>query len=405
MSSVCSATCGMVRQEEINMALETKSLLDAVCDSIAERLNADTVATAKMRQADAIAGRSADYIPMTFAVPVPEAADMPEFNWAEQFHDPAKSLFMQLKNDVLRHVATDSDFVPAVRADTGVVNCTSVFGAEYTVPEHTKPAITKHISKQVVAEFQLPEDISSLGVMPNMIEHMQHHSDVLRDHGLDELVTVHHCDQQGPFDIAALARGHEILLDLHDDPAFVHDLMQKSTDIYVAVSKLCKSINGEPLSGGNVSGYWMDNGGVRMCGDSDILVSAELFSEFIQPYQQQAFAVFGGGWLHYCGGSAGYNRLEGLHLHELYAQIDGLRGLNWTTAGDWLGEMRKLKELGVVHLGTVPRGDDESLEEYFRKALSPYDARNGMVFNAEIKPEEAGLAMELWHKVQDEVLA
>jgi len=386
------------------MALETKSLLDAVCDMVAERLNADTIATAKSRHADVLAGRPADYIPMTFARPVPETADMPEFNWAEQFNDPAKSLFMQLKNRVLSHVATNSDHVPGVRADTGVVNCTSILGAEYDVPEHTKPVITRYVPKQALAEFQVPDDISSLGVMPRMTEHMQHHLDVLRDRGLAEMVNVYHCDQQGPFDIAAQARGHDIFLDLHDDPAFVHDLMQKSTDVYVAVSKLCKSISGDPLSGGNVVGYWMENGGVRICGDSDILVSAKLFSEFVQPYQQQAFAVFGGGWMHYCGGAAGYNRLEGLHLHEHYAQIDGLRGLNWTTAGDWIGEMRRLKKLGVVHLGTLPRADGESLEKYFRRALSPYDTRNGLIFQAAVRAEETDLAMDIWHKVQDEVL-
>jgi len=328
---------------------------------------------------------------------------LPAFNWAEQWHDPDKSLYEQLKG-VLSAVAGGSDAVPGVRADMGVINCMTVFGAKYVVPEHTKPVISRYVPKQALRDFQVPQEVSSFGVMPRMIEHMEHHLAVLRDRGLGGLVSVYHCDQQGPFDIAAQARGHEIFVDLYEDADFVHELMAKCTQVYAAVSRLCKRINGEPLDGGNTVGVWMQNGGVRMCGDSDILVGAAQYKEFIQPYQREAFEQFGGGWLHYCGGWKGTGRMEGLHLHELYAEIEGLRGLNWTTGRDWLGEMRRLKNLGLVHIGGVPRNDGESLEEYFRRALSPYDRRCGMIFqHPELKGREADVALEAWHSAQDEI--
>jgi len=381
---------------------DVKRLLDRVCELIAERIDAGRIAAARRRHADMLAGRTSDYIPMVFGKTVPETADLPDFNWHEQFYDPAKSLYMQLKDVALPMAAAGGDGLPAVRADTGVVNCMSVLGAQYIVPEHTKPVVSQYVPKEDLAAFEVPEDVTGLGTMPRVIEHMEHHLGVLRGHGLGEMVRVFHCDQQGPFDIAAQSRGHDIFIDLYEDPDFVRELMDKTTQVYIAVSRLCKRLNGEPLDGGQVVDYWMENGGVRMCADSDILVGAELTRELIHPYMERAFQAFGGGWLHYCGGVRGFKRAEGLHLHGLFAEVDGLRGLNWTTAGDWLGEMRRLKDLGLVHLGSLQREDGESLDDYFRRALDPYDDRRGMIFSPELRDGEADVAQETWHKVQDE---
>ncbi|MCX5683201.1 MAG: hypothetical protein NT049_05890, partial [Planctomycetota bacterium] len=227
--------------------------------------------------------------------------------------------------------------------------------------------------------------------------------EALWERGLWDVVRLVHCDQQGPWDIAAQVRGHDLFTDLYDDPEFVHALMAKCTQVYVAVSKLCKTYDPSPVGGGVGSVFWMENGSVRMCGDSDILISAAQHREFAAPYEQQALQAMGGGWLHYCGGMPGYHRREGLHLHEIYAGIKGLRGLNWTTAGDWEGEMRRLYALGLCHIGTLPRGAGEPLADYFRRALGPYPERKGMIFDGpDIRPDEADGAVDLWRKVQDE---
>ncbi|MBN1345830.1 MAG: hypothetical protein JXQ73_24275 [Phycisphaerae bacterium] len=387
------------------MAEDVKALLDHVCDTIAERANPARIATAKRRHADMLAGRASDYIPMLFGRPASLSFELQSYDWKERFHDPDKSLYCQLKDNVLPQVSGDGDNVPGVRADMGVVNGMSIYGAGYDVPEHTKPVVNRYVSKGDLAAFEVPEDISDLGTMPRVREHMEHHLAVLREHGLGDVVRVVHCDQQGPFDISAQSRGHDIFIDLYEDPDFVHDLMAKSTQIYIAISKLCKRINGEPDDSGLAVDYWIENGGVRMCGDSDILMSAELYRELVQPYVKRALAAFGGGWYHYCGGARGYKRAEGLHLHEIYGEIEPLRGLNWTTAGDWLGEMRKLRSLGVTHLGSLPREEGESLDDYFRRALSPYDDRRGMIFWPELHDGEHETAPKIWHRIQDAVFA
>ncbi len=392
------------------MPHDVGGLLDRVCEMIAERARPERIAAAKRRHADVMAGRETDYLPIIFGAPPPrEAADWPSFDWLERFHDPGKSLFMQLKEVALPRICTDSDYVPGVRADLGTINCQTVFGAEWRVTGENRSVITKYVPKEELAVFEVPEDVSGLGVLRRVVEHMEHHVEALRRRGLGGLVSVYHCDQQGPFDIAAMTRGHDIFLDLYEDPGFVHHLMGLCADVYVKVTKLCKRIAGEVPGGpGNAVSVWMEAGAVRMCGDSDILVSPEAYREFIQPYERRAFERLGGGWYHYCGGWEGTGRAEGLHLHEAYAEIPLLRGLNWTTAGDWLGEMRKLARLGLVHVGTLPRPKDEPLDDYFRRALSPYDGRRGLLLGGMWQPPwlwdgERQRAAAAWRRVQDEV--
>jgi hypothetical protein len=66
--------------------------------------------------------------------------------------------------------------------------------------------------------------------------------------------------------------------------------------------------------------------------------------------------------------------------------------------------MRRLKSLGVVNVGFLPRGEGETLDGYFRRVLSPYDARTGLLFEAYgVRPDEADRAVDVWRRVQNEV--
>lgn len=385
------------------IAADAKSLLKRVLDLAGEAIDAGRVARAKRRQADMFAWRQSDYVPIVFGVAVPALEGLPDFDWAEQFADPAASLYMQMK-DVTRAAAAEGDYVPTVRADTGVINGPTVLGAPFDVPAHTKPVINGHVPKQRLAAFQVPADISGLGVIPTMIEHTQHHLAALAGAGLGDLVGVRHCDTQGPFDIAAQAYGHdEIFLDLYVDGEFVHALMAKCTDIYITLSQLSKRLAGDPVGSGYANEYWMDPGSVRLCDDSGILVSAEMYEQFLAPYLARAVEPFGGGWIHYCGGVPDGNRPEGLHLHDLYCAVPKMRGLNFTTGKDWPGEISKVIARKVVYLGGLPRANGQPLADYLRRAARLCDGRRGMIFHAEVHADEAARAPETWQRVQDEL--
>ena len=381
-------------------------LLGKTLELVHKYIDPRRVADARRRQADVFNWKPTDYLPLVFWGSAPELTGLPDFDWRRQFDDPRVSLYVQLKL-LIATIAHGADICPAVRADTGVINCPTVLGAPYEVPAHTKPVINGNVGKAALAAFRVPDDISGLGVLPIMARHARHHLAALKRAGLAELVILHHCDLQGPFDIAAQAYGHdEIFLDLYIDGPFVHELMAKSTDIYVKMAVLCKQLAGQPLRAGHANQYWMDPGSVRVCDDSGILVSAEKYAEFLVPYIAPALAPFGGGWIHYCGGVPDGNRPEGLHLHDLYCAVPGMRGLNFTTASGLEGQIEKLMARKVAYLGGLPREKEAPLAQHFRHALElckPH-GRRGMIFEAGVRAGEEESAVALWRKLQDEML-
>ncbi len=382
--------------------METSEALQRVCALARDKADADRLEAARRRQAAMFRWEEADYIPMIFGVEVPELKDLPSYDWREQFHDPAKSFIEQMKGAV-RSLASGSDAIASLRADTGVVNGPALFGAQIDVPTHTKPVVTRYVPKETLRDFALPEDLRGLGTVDRIIEHMEHHAAALEAHGLRGLIHLHHCDTQGPFDIAEQTRGHEIFTDFYEDPEFVHHLMDQSTRAYIGLSALTKRLAGDGERRGSASGFWMENGGVRMCDDSGILLSARVFEEFVLPYHTRALAHFGGGWIHYCGGVPAGGRAEGLHIHPLYFRIPDLKGLNFTTGRDWVAEVRKVLERRIAYVGGIPRAPEEGLEAYLARVLALCPGRKGMLFGVALKNDaERAVAMSAWRRLQDE---
>lgn len=392
------------------MKKDAKALLQRVMELADRHIDAQKVATAKRRQADMFAWRQTDYVPL---IPVPttlplQGDDWPSFDWAEQFCDPAASLYMQIRDVVMPQVLGGGDYVPAVRADTGVINGPSILGAPYNVPPHTKPVISGHVSYEALRDLSVPSDIRSLGCMPTMIAHTQHHLAALKAAGLYGRIGIHHCDLQGPFDIAAQARGHDaIFLDLYIDTAFVHELMAKCTDIFIRMAALSKTLVGDAMDSGLANDYWMGAGSVRLCDDSGILVSPDLYREHLAPYIGKAMAPFGGGWIHYCGGVPNCNLPEGLHLHESYLSQKPVRALQFTTAGDLPAEVRRLREHKVAWLAvgwreTLSPDGVQTHETLFKRMIALCDVRRGMVVTAKMDAAELPGAVEMWHRLQDE---
>lgn len=94
-----------------------QALLDRICEMIRKRIDIRRLADARRRHADVLAGRTTDYLPISFNAPVPTECDnWPRFGWDERFYDPDKSLFMQLRDLVLPFVG-NCDACVGVRGD------------------------------------------------------------------------------------------------------------------------------------------------------------------------------------------------------------------------------------------------------------------------------------------------
>jgi uroporphyrinogen-III decarboxylase len=202
-------------------------------------------------------------------------------------------------------------------------------------------------------------------------------------------------DTQGPFDLAHLARGHDLLIDLVDDPPFVHHLMELATHVYIEGTRQLKQAAGEPLDGGHHGGnLYMVGAGVRVCDDSGTLLSPRLHEQFVLPYQQRALEACGGGWVHWCGGD--------FHLVPAYLSLPAVKGINLGQPDryDLPAVFQAVLEVGKLYYGPLPRGPQEDLSRFFTRVLGYLQGeRRGLILTCgreeSMTPAQM---MNIWHE-------
>ena len=382
---------------------DLKEATKILCELAQKHINPEKIKKTRERHAAMFDWKDADYIPLPIGADAPaELEGIPSFPYLEHFHDPEKYFVTHMKA-VVSGAVDPGDRLLTVKAAQGELSVPSIFGIEYTVMEYSKACVTRRLFKEEVRDFEVPDDISCLGLMPKVVENSQYHMELLKEYGLEQWVSLNHCDKQGPYDIAFLIRGESLFIDMYEDPEFVHELMNKCTDAYIKASLLCRKLDGDSPFG-NASGNWMSKGAVRACDDSCVLISKEIFDEFSKPYLAKAFAELGGGWVHYCGGDKNHGKMEGIHHHDSYCDIPDLHGLNFSTGYDLDYEIKKLISNKVNFIGGIQRIENEPLDVYFRRALSYCSGRQGLFLGLEINPDERSSAMSLWHRLQDEML-
>jgi len=104
---------------------------------------------------------------------------------------------------------------------------------------------------------------------------------------------------QGPFDVAHLIWGPDILYALYDCPDVVHALLALVTQTYAAYMRRWKALTGE----GNVfTTHWSYyiKGGIMLRNDTPVMLASKHYEEFVKPYDQMLLEEFGG-CMHFCG--------------------------------------------------------------------------------------------------------
>lgn len=71
------------------------------------------------------------------------------------------------------------------------------------------------------------------------------------------------------------------------------------------------------------AGVKLVKGGIRICDDSAVLVSGDVYRNFIKKHDIKVFAPFSGGWIHYCG--------NGNHFVD---ELFGLEGMHYLHMGN-----------------------------------------------------------------------
>ena len=147
--------------------------------------------------------------------------EIPEYDLKQIFTDKARMLCRETRG-ACATANGRSDSVPSIRANLGTGILLSCLGLEQESYPDKMPWLHEHLSKEQISKLT-PDDIRRRGSFASGLDMMHYFKEIMGDS-----LPVYVMDTQGPFDLAHLMMGDDVFLELYDDPAFVHHLMNLS---------------------------------------------------------------------------------------------------------------------------------------------------------------------------------
>jgi hypothetical protein len=327
-----------------------------------EYLEFDTmhIAKAKARQKAFWAGEKIDY-PLYFigGTLTPEQETIPNPNYQELYNSPELMLCSEIRQ-ACAFANGKSDAVPSIRVNMGCGITMSCLGlAQETFPDKM-PWLKEHMNKEQISRLT-PDDIKIQGDFARGLEIIHFYKEIMGDS-----IAIFVMDTQGPFDLAHLLMGDDLFLELYDDPAFVHHLMNLMLELGTKTIRWMKDAIGEPCTSCYYDkSIYSENYGIRICEDTTTLLGDAQIREFAVPYSQKLAQRFGGAFCHYCG------RNDLLTMAQL--EIPEFKTINFGLIPgklydhDFYQEMERVEKAVKVYRGWWPVLPDESYHDYLKR--------------------------------------
>jgi hypothetical protein len=113
---------------------------------------------------------------------------------------------------------------------------------------------------------------------------------------------------------------------------------------------------------------------VWLSDDDSVIIGADLYNEFVRPYNEKVLAAFGGGCIHYCGNST--------QNIENYCNTKGVTAINNFTLDNIEAAAkirRALREKGIVYMACDFAPAEARLDDYFRELHGAMDGPEGLM--------------------------
>lgn len=171
---------------------------------------------------------------------------------------------------------------------------------------------------------------------------------------------------------------------MQDYPKKIHALMDLLSDTVIEWVKYQKQILGEPMNHcfGNQGVYVPEGVGVWFSDDDAVIISGDLYKEFVVPYNSKILKAFDGGIIHFCG--------NGNQHIENFKSMEYLRGINNFALGNWKS-LLTLKE-GLENKAVIIACDFTHMDynEYYRILFEEHNmSKRGLVVHSLFAPTTA----------------
>ncbi len=282
--------------------------------------------------------------------------EIPAYDLQQVFTDKTKMLLREARGACSAGNGR-SDSVPSIRANLGTGIMLSCLGLEQETFPDKMPWLHERLTKEQISKLR-PDDIRQQGSFARGLEMMRYFKETMGD-----ALPIYVMDTQGPFDLAHLMLGDDIFLELYDDPAFVHHMMEICLELDIRAHRWMKEAIGEPMTSLHHSNaIYSDSFGIRICEDTTALLGDEQIREFAIPYSKRLAREFGAAWVHYCG----YNE----NLTDAILEQSEFKALNFGHIPgheheiDFYANMEKFAKAGKVNFNSWPKFSDETAEAY-----------------------------------------
>ncbi|MDX9880582.1 MAG: uroporphyrinogen decarboxylase family protein [Prolixibacteraceae bacterium] len=252
----------------------------------------------------------------------------------DYFSNPASMTGFQLRK-INQHLQLFNDnYIPFLMPWYGTGVVPSAVGCQVQFPPKGDPALKNAIINDPaqIKGLKKPDPYND-GLMPRVLQTIDYMKNAT---SLPVGVT----DVQGPLNIALSLCGVEnLFLWMYLHPDEVHEIMEYSTEVLIDWIRVQKEHAGQE----NNSGAWPHGillpegfGGIWISDDDCTQLPADLYREFVVPYNSMVLKAFGGGTIHFCGSAR--------HQLQNFLETEGLTGINNFCMGDF-AQVKEMQEL------------------------------------------------------------
>lgn len=222
-------------------------------------------------------------IPWSVAVPPEVYCEYCGVTMREYHGSPAAQMHVQLEGPRILHEKYGLPPRRSISPDFTTYLTASPFGLEFEVFEDQIPAPKGHpiTSIEDAASLEVPEDMAQAGYFPRAIEFFQW----MQTNAPEDVTVGFGAGGQAPWTTAVLLRGHELFVEVVEQPELVHRFMSTLTENSIRQRELAANLTGGDPFGRRI-GFTDDYGG---------LLGPEHFRQFDLRYMLRVAEHFGAG--------------------------------------------------------------------------------------------------------------
>ncbi len=263
-----------------------------------------------------------DPLPQAARPPADDGEPWPSYAYNDAFADPEKMLMNEL-GGVYATVRGRGIGPLNIRANYGTVILPSILGGPWQLTDNSLPWAHELPGGRDALRALIdrgPADPTA-GLGSRCFETAAYYREVLAKFPpLDRAIDIYHPDLQGPYDVAHLLAGPDIFLAGYDEPELVERLVDVVTRTYAAfMRRWIREVGIRDHFGLTTHWGFYIRGQIMLRNDTTIMLRAEHYRRFVQPFDGRLLGEFGGA-IHFCG--------KADQVHEPMLATPGLAGIH-----------------------------------------------------------------------------